>query len=329
MSHILRTQQKYQTMSIESCDRINAECNPNIVPNEDIKKNKLNEFCRCKHGKYLAVSCKTISKDDPDCFIPVTGKDPTPAPPAALAVDPLSEKFLVKADSLKTTVWKVQESCDPKNNLCPQYSNCKKVADTSLYECNCATNFNEVGKVPLEIYGSTDDPKYFISSCQVDDLCQKYKCTFDGKGRCLQNTTFSEKDGWLSTAGCECGHGRSFDSKANLCADNCASYDCHNNGKSKMLESGQCGCDCEEKYYGENCKDEYSAAMGGWIAGIVILAVAVVIASIAAGVFWRRSRSPNVHSGHELGDFNNTSAYRVPSQGQGRGQRNEGFNSGV
>ncbi|CAG2164236.1 unnamed protein product, partial [Oppiella nova] len=140
----------------------------------------------------------------------------------------------------------------------------------------------------------TKSDKFLVpkSDLDVKDLC-KGLCGTSEAGKCLQNTTETD-DGGTSVAGCQCNKGYTLIASKNLCSPNCDGYECNGHGKPKRLDDdigkGQCGCDCEEKYYGENCKDEYSAAMGGWIAGIVILAVAVVIASIAAGVFWRRAK---------------------------------------
>ncbi len=61
-----------------------------------------------------------------------------------------------------------------------------------------------------------------------------------------------------------------------------------NNGKCVITGLHSFACQCKEGWSGPNCDSEYKAAVGGWIAGIVVLAVLVVVASGVALIFARR-----------------------------------------
>jgi hypothetical protein len=61
------------------------------------------------------------------------------------------------------------------------------------------------------------------------------------------------------------------------------------NGHGKCASKDSVGyCVCDEGWSGSDCSVEHKAAIGGWIAGIVILAVLVVVVSIVALIFARR-----------------------------------------
>jgi hypothetical protein len=45
-------------------------------------------------------------------------------------------------------------------------------------------------------------------------------------------------------------------------------------------------CECDDGWSGPNCDDKF--ALGGWISGIVVLAVLVIVASGVAFIYFRR-----------------------------------------
>ncbi len=47
-------------------------------------------------------------------------------------------------------------------------------------------------------------------------------------------------------------------------------------------------CECDKGWRGESCSEEFKPSIGGWIAGIVVLTVLVVVASGVALIFARR-----------------------------------------
>ncbi len=61
-------------------------------------------------------------------------------------------------------------------------------------------------------------------------------------------------------------------------------------GHGKCESSGRDGfaCVCHDGWSGKSCETEYSSSNGGWIAGIVVLAVLVVIAAGVALFFAKK-----------------------------------------
>jgi hypothetical protein len=71
-------------------------------------------------------------------------------------------------------------------------------------------------------------------------------------------------------------------------SDVCDKVNCNQNGKCKYKGLNGFACECDPGWYGETCSKEDKASLGGWIAGIVILSVLVVIVSGVAFMFARR-----------------------------------------
>ncbi|CAG2110430.1 unnamed protein product [Medioppia subpectinata] len=202
--------------------------------------------------------------------------------------------------------------CDTSSTVCPLYSTClNDPAGNSLYSCKCTplNSFTATSKTQVDIYKAVGpDDKHVIEICSVNKVCEG-KCTTNGK--CHVAVEPTGVNAYEALPICVCNKGFTYD--GTVCNDNCGHIDCNNNGKASLIND-RCVCDCNEKYYGVDCKNEYSVSNGGWIAGIVVLAVAVVVVGIVAGIFFRKSRKHSGgHGGQHMDDFGSATAYRPPN----------------
>ncbi|CAG2162785.1 unnamed protein product [Oppiella nova] len=238
-------------------------------------------------------------------------------------------KFLVTdVDNAMVTQCELVQSesygCESNKSVCDLWSDCIPDTDPSLYKCVCnPAYFTATGSQEVP---TSDNTKSIYKEKCASTLCDD--CHKISDAQCIQALPVYDTDKQTWTANVSCACEDQFKIEGHKCVGVCDGIQC-NEGKSAVA------CKCNEGWYGDNCDKKISVsdepALGGWIAGVSVLAVVCIMLVVVAFIFYKKYvdqymskkvKHRDNNSVQQMNDYSNTS-YRV---GQHNGNNNDGFN---
>ncbi|XP_054162219.1 uncharacterized protein LOC128960173 [Oppia nitens] len=217
---------------------------------------------------------------------------------------------------------------DETKNLCDNYSDCHPIdeIDSSLYNCKCNVKYFVINESKVIEHNTV--PNYLKSGVQEKcsvraDLCDK-GCPTEHR-ECFQKLPNQVDGHWEAPIVCNCSTNYKFNHDQTQCVDVCKHNECGNHGKCKHKGRNGFSCLCDNGWNGDKCNNEFEPALGGWIAGIVVLAVLSAVLIGVAAFFFCRSKKAKKHHGENNNNNNQHLNEYIPQSYRG-GNNNQAFN---
>ncbi|CAG2101999.1 unnamed protein product, partial [Medioppia subpectinata] len=275
-----------QSIHVKQCSLDAYKCDIAITLLDNIE-NKQNI------GEFIRMLCVDSTTDNECNLLNEIGPNTAPIEPS-LTTDGYRSRagtdkplFSMVLDKTKLTNTKlgVYNNCGSGTDLCGQYSKCKSAPDSSQYTCECPTKgFNITGYREIPVVGKTSIK---LPICGLkDNRCDDCLKIDNNDCKQLAPKYIEADDLWTAPVHCECKSEHKV--KGDQCVGVCDGVQCN---RGKCVPKGKNGnaCLCDGGWSGDKCETEKAdPPLGGWIAGISVLAVVCLVLIVVAFIFFKR-----------------------------------------